>query len=83
VVVRSKQDSVRSNQDNVRSRRAGRVCSGLEKNYQQLSGRHAPPFIRDVMAGFRKGHLSTTDAIGELGLSRSRFYVLYADYLRA
>jgi len=48
-----------------------------------LSARHALPFIRDVMARFRQGDLSTTDAIGELGLSRSRFYVLYADYLRA
>src|SRR5438105_6736419 len=58
-------------------------ASGLEKNYQQLSGRHAAPFIRDVMARFRQGLLSATDAIGELNLSRSRFYVLYADYLRA
>ena len=39
--------------------------------------------IRDVMVRFRQGDLSTTDAIGELGLSRSRFYVLYADYLRS
>src|SRR5205823_6880682 len=36
-----------------------------------------------VMARFRQELLSTTDAISELGLSRSRFYVLYADYLRA
>ena len=67
----------------MRSRQAGRVCSGLEKNYQQLSGWHATPFIRDVLSRFRQGCLSATDAIGELGLSRSRFYVLYADYLRA
>jgi hypothetical protein len=35
------------------------------------------------MARFRRGLLSATDAKGELQLSRSRFYVLYADYLRA
>ena len=35
------------------------------------------------MARFRNELLSARDAIGELGLSRSRFYVLYADYLRA
>jgi hypothetical protein len=35
------------------------------------------------MARFRKGLLSAADATGELHLSRSRFYVLYADYQRA
>ena len=35
------------------------------------------------MARFRKGLLSAVDATGELHLSRSRFYVLYADFLRA
>src|SRR5277367_5242693 len=35
------------------------------------------------MARFRKGLLSAADALGELNLSRSRFYVLFADYLRA
>ena len=35
------------------------------------------------MARFRKGLLSAADATGELQLSRSRFYVLYADFLRA
>ena len=35
------------------------------------------------MARFRKGLLSAGDATGELHLSRSRFYVLYADFLRA
>ena len=34
------------------------------------------------MARFRRDLLSTADAISELDLSRSRFYVLYADYLR-
>lgn len=32
---------------------------------------------------FRRGEISALDATGELGLSRSRLYVLYADYLRA
>jgi hypothetical protein len=35
------------------------------------------------MARFRSGLLSARDATGELGLSRSRFYVLYTDFLRA
>ena len=35
------------------------------------------------MARFRRGLLSAGDACGELDLSRSRFYVLYAGYLRA
>jgi hypothetical protein len=35
------------------------------------------------MARFRTGLLWATDAIGELNLSRSRFHVLFADYLRA
>ena len=35
------------------------------------------------MVRFRKGELSAVDATGELHLSRSRFYVLYADFLRA
>jgi hypothetical protein len=55
----------------------------LEKKYQQLSGRHAAPFIRDVMARFRREVISVQDAVGELDLSRSQFYRLYAHYLRA
>lgn len=35
------------------------------------------------MARFRRGLLSAGDASGELALGRSRFYVLYAGYLRA
>ena len=60
-----------------------RLALSCLKTYQQLSGRHAAPFIRDVMARFRRGLLSAGDASGELDLSRSRFYVLYAGYLRA
>jgi hypothetical protein len=35
------------------------------------------------MARFRRELISNAEAIDELGLSRSRFYTLYADYLRA
>lgn len=56
---------------------------GDEKLYQQLVHRLAPPFIREVLAAFRAGKLSAPVAASELGLGRSRFYLLYADYLRA
>jgi hypothetical protein len=46
-----------------------------------LSSRHAAPFIRDVLARFRTQTIAATDAAAELGVSRSRFYVLYASYL--
>jgi hypothetical protein len=48
-----------------------------------LRGRHAAPFIRDVLARFRRQALPASEAASELGLSRSRFYALYGDYLRA
>ena len=48
-----------------------------------MSGRHAAPFIRDVLARFRRALLPVTDAIAEWALSRSRFHALYTDYLRA
>jgi hypothetical protein len=48
-----------------------------------LQARHAPPFVRDVLARFRRELISAPEARRELELSRSRFYVLYADYLRA
>ena len=35
------------------------------------------------MARFRSERLSAADAVNELGISRSRFYSLYAHYLRA
>ena len=54
----------------------------LEK-YQQLSNRHAPAFIRHVLASFRQSSLTVSNAAKELGLSRSRFYTLYTEYLRA
>ena len=54
----------------------------LEK-YQQLSNRHAPSFIRHVLASFRQHSLRATEAAQQLGLSTGRFYTLFSDYLRA
>jgi hypothetical protein len=48
-----------------------------------LSARHAGPFIRDVFARFRRDLIDARQAADELGVSRSRFYVLYSAYLRA
>jgi hypothetical protein len=48
-----------------------------------LAGRHASPFIRDVLARFRREIIDARQAAAELDLSRSRFYVLYASYLCA
>lgn len=48
-----------------------------------MRGRHAAPFIRDVLARFRGRALPAREAASELGLSRSRFYWLYTAYLRA
>lgn len=54
----------------------------LEK-HQQLIHRHAPAFIRHVLAAFRKRSLTAVVAAEQLGLSPSRLYALYADYLKA
>lgn len=54
-----------------------------EKHCQQLAHRIAPPFVREVLASFRSDQLSATSAAAELGIGRTRFYELYADYLRA
>lgn len=45
--------------------------------------RLAAPFIRHVLSQFRRQALSASQAATELGISRSRFYQLWADYLRA
>src|SRR5215831_5734390 len=45
--------------------------------------RVAAPLVRHVLAHYRQGLLSACDAAEELQLSRSRFYRLYSDYLRA
>jgi hypothetical protein len=54
----------------------------LEK-YQQLSNRHAPAFIRHVLASLRKRSLTAAAAAQQLGVARSRIYALFTDYLRA
>jgi transposase InsO family protein len=41
------------------------------------------PLIREILAAFRRNELSATAAAQELNLGRTRFYELYADYLRA
>jgi len=53
------------------------------ENYQQLSHRHAPSFIRDVLEAFSRGSLKAAQAAEQLGLSRSRLYALCTAYLRA
>lgn len=49
----------------------------------QLPHRCAPPLIRYIFSEFRSGALNAADARQQLNLSKSRFYELYADYLRA
>ena len=50
---------------------------------QQLAHRCAAPLIRHVLAAFRAEELKAQSAAERLGLSRARFYRLYADYLGA
>lgn len=45
--------------------------------------RIAAPLVRHVLDHYRQGLLSASDAAQELELSRSRFYELYSQYLRA
>jgi hypothetical protein len=54
----------------------------LEK-YQQLSNRHAPSFIRHILALLRRRSLTAAQAAEHLGLSSSRLYALFASYLRS
>ena len=56
---------------------------GDEKHYRQLAHRLGAPLIREVLAGFRRDDVSASAAADKLGLGRTRFYQLYADYLRA
>jgi hypothetical protein len=58
-------------------------CRRHEKDYRQLSHRLGAPLIREVLASFRRAEVSATVAAQTLGLSRARFYEVYADYLRA
>jgi hypothetical protein len=48
-----------------------------------LAHRCAAPLIRHIFAAFRAEEIKAQPAARRLGLSRSRFYKLYADYLRA
>lgn len=50
---------------------------------RQLAHRCAVPLIRHVLAAFRAEELKAQNAAERLGLSRARFYKLYADYLAA
>ena len=54
---------------------------GHEKH--QLVHRCSSPIIRHLLASFRAGQLDAQAVAVELGLSRSRFYKLYAQYLQA
>jgi len=54
-----------------------------EKHDQQLVHRLAPPFLREVLASFRAQALTASTAAAELGLGRTRFDQLCADYRRA
>ena len=49
----------------------------------QLIKRLPAPLIRHLLHSFRTGQLCAPAAANELGLSRSRFYQLYAHYLQA
>ena len=53
------------------------------ENYQQLAHRHAPAFIRDVLANFCQDSLTAAAAAAELSLARSRLYALATAYRRA
>jgi hypothetical protein len=55
--------------------------AGDEKH--QLVKRLPPPLVRHLLADYRSQQLSASEAAKELGLSRSRFYELFSEYLRA
>jgi hypothetical protein len=48
-----------------------------------LNKRLPAPFIRHILHSYRTGQICALAATRELGLARSRFYELYADYLHA
>jgi transposase InsO family protein len=56
---------------------------GHEKHYRQIPHRLGAPLIRELLAAFRRGEVPATVAAAKLNLGRTRFYELYADYLRA
>jgi hypothetical protein len=49
----------------------------------QLIQRLPAPFVRHLLAQFRSGHLRAAAIQAELQLSKTRFYELYTEYLRA
>ena len=57
--------------------------SSPDEKQSQLPHRLAAPLIRHVFARFRERQLDADQAAQRLGLSRSRFYELFADYLQA
>ena len=58
------------------------ICAD-EKLGPQLASRLAPPLIRHLLVALRQGKLNARQVAAELGVGRSRFYQVYADYLRA
>lgn len=59
------------------------MVSSRDENYQQLIHRLSAPFIRHVLSEFRRQALTAPQACAELGIRRSRFYQLWADFLCA
>ncbi len=61
-----------------------RRCVNLcYEKYQQLLHRHGKSFIRHVFKAFHQHALSAAKAAHQLGISRSRLYVLAASYSKA
>jgi hypothetical protein len=60
-----------------------RSCYPEGDEKHQLVKRLPSPLVRHLLADYRNQQLSASEAAKELGLSRSRFYELFGDYLRA
>jgi hypothetical protein len=58
------------------------VLISTNEKYQQLIHRHGAPFVRHVLKAFQKHTLTAVEAADQLNLSRSRLYVISAEYLR-
>lgn len=54
-----------------------------DEKYSQLLNRLCAPLIREVCKQFRAQALKAPEAAEQLGISKRRFYQLYAEYLRA
>src|SRR5271166_5912153 len=59
------------------------LCYPLTHEKLQLIKRLPAPLIRHVLACYRSEQLSAPAAAAELGISFSRFFTLFSDYLRA